>query len=66
MSSRRPTLRCPLPPGALLLVKIAALIPLWVFRDLTPEWAWVALVAFYAWVLVNNFGVLRKMAAARR
>lgn len=46
---------------ALLLVKIAALIPLWVFRDLTPVWAWAFLVAFYGWVLWNNAGVIRKL-----
>ena len=45
----------------LLLVKIAAMIPLWVFRDLTPLWAWIALIVFYVAVIWNNLGVIRKL-----
>lgn len=46
---------------ALLLAKIAALVPLWVWVDRIPTEAWVAITALYGWVLWNNAGVIRKL-----
>ena len=48
---------------ALLLVKIAALIPLWVFRDQVPLWAWIGLIVLYVAVIWNNLRVIEKQRA---
>ena len=46
---------------ALLLVKIVALIPLWVWVDRIPTEAWAAVTALYGWVLWHNASVVRKL-----